>query len=155
MKPRVSTIFLRAALIVIVLVVLALCIFVLPMAFYQKGYSAFIPIVSVMYVTVIPFFIALYQASKLLNYIDQNTAFSNHSVQALKSIKNCAVCIAILYSALMPYIYFLGDESDAPGIIVMGLIIVFASIVIAVFSALLQKILRVAINLKLENDLTV
>lgn len=155
MKQQVSTIFLRASLLIIVLIVLALCLLVLPRAFFEHGYSAFIPIVSVMYLSTIPFFIALYQALKLLNYIDQNTAFSNHSVQALKYIKNCAICIAVFYSAMMPYVYVLGDESDAPGIIVMGLIVVFASIVIAVFSALLQKILKSAINLKLENDLTV
>jgi hypothetical protein len=37
----------------------------------------------------------------------------------------------------------------------MGLIIIFASLVIAAFAAILQRILQEAINIKSENDLTV
>ena len=40
-----------------------------------------------MYVAAIPFFVALYQAFKLLSYIDKNQAFSELSVKALKKIK--------------------------------------------------------------------
>ncbi|MED4598856.1 DUF2975 domain-containing protein, partial [Bacillus subtilis] len=41
------------------------------------------------------------------------------------------------------------------GIIVIGLVIIFASMVIAVFAAVLQKLLKEAIDIKSENDLTV
>jgi capsular polysaccharide biosynthesis protein len=44
---------------------------------------------------------------------------------------------------------------DAPGAIVIGLVIIFASIVIAVFAAVLEKLLRTAIDIKSENDLTI
>jgi len=37
----------------------------------------------------------------------------------------------------------------------MGLVIIFASVVIAAFAALLQKLLQNAIEIKSENDLTV
>jgi hypothetical protein len=46
-------------------------------------------------------------------------------------------------------------KSGAPGGIVIGLVIIFASIVIAVFAAVLQKLLRNAIDIKSENDLTI
>lgn len=42
-----------------------------------------------------------------------------------------------------------------PPIGLVGLIIVFASLVIAVFAAILQRLLQEAINIKSENDLTV
>lgn len=49
----------------------------------------------------------------------------------------------------------MAERDDAPGIIVIGLIIIFASMVIAVFAAVLQKLLKEAIAIKSENDLTV
>ncbi|MNL82789.1 hypothetical protein D3C87_2102590 [compost metagenome] len=55
----------------------------------------------------------------------------------------------------MPLFYLLGEKDDAPGIIVIGMVIVFASMVIAVFAAVLQKLLNEAIDIKSENDLTV
>ncbi|MNC71843.1 hypothetical protein D3C75_1228060 [compost metagenome] len=55
----------------------------------------------------------------------------------------------------LPLFYLMAEKDDAPGIIVIGLVIIFASMVIAVFAAVLQKLLKEAIELKLENDLTV
>ncbi len=108
-----------------------------------------------MYATAIPFFFALYQAFKLLSYIDKNKAFSELSVKALKNIKYCAITISILYAVGMPFFYLIAEEDDAPGLIVIGLVIIFASMVIAVFAAVLQKLLKEAIDIKSENDLTV
>ncbi len=55
----------------------------------------------------------------------------------------------------MPLLYLMAEIDDAPGIILIGLVIVFASMVIAVFSAVLQRLLKEAIDIKSENDLTV
>ena len=49
----------------------------------------------------------------------------------------------------------MAEIDDAPGIIVIGLVIIFASMVIAVFAAVLQRLLQEAIDIKSENDLTV
>lgn len=87
--------------------------------------------------------------------LDKNNAFSELSVRALKIIKYCAFTISILYTASLPFLYFIADEDDAPGLIVIGLVIIFASIVVAVFAAVLQKLLNNAIDIKSENDLTV
>ncbi len=113
------------------------------------------PIVIGMFLTTIPFYFALYQALKLLGYIDKNEAFSQFSVEALKKIKICALTISGVYVVLMPFIFLLADKDDAPGAIIMGAVPIFASIVIAVFSAVLQRLLQVAIDIKSENDLTV
>lgn len=55
------------------------------------------------------------------------------------------------YATLLSY----GKKIDPPSFIPIGLIIIFSSIVIAVFAAVLQKLLQEAINIKSENDLTV
>jgi hypothetical protein len=44
---------------------------------------------------------------------------------------------------------------DVAGILMLGFICLFASSVIATFAAILQKLLKDAIEIKLENDLTV
>ncbi|AUS14078.1 DUF2975 domain-containing protein [Bacillus subtilis] len=158
---RMSTLFLKIAVIFIGIPILALCIFLVPKI---ANYSAeLLPnivyikylVFIYLYVTAIPFFFALYQAFKLLSYIDKNKAFSGLSVRALKKIKYCAVTISIFYAAGMPVFYLIADIDDAPGIIVIGLVIIFASMVIAVFAAVLQKLLKEAIDIKSENDLTV
>jgi hypothetical protein len=55
----------------------------------------------------------------------------------------------------MPYIFYVADRDDAPGVSVIGFIIIFASFVIAVFAAVLERLLQNAIEIKSENDLTV
>lgn len=139
--------------------VLALCLFGL----YQlmsnpvnPDYAQIIyPILIGIYVAAIPFFIALAQAFKLLNYIDKNQSFSELSVKALKNIKFCAVTISGLYVVILPFVFLVADLDDAPGLVIVGMVPVFASMVIAVFAAVLQRLLQEAIHIKSENDLTV
>ncbi|TCP21719.1 DUF2975 family protein [Scopulibacillus darangshiensis] len=156
---RGSTLFLKIAVILIGILVLALCIFLVPeIANYAAELDQDIaymkyPVFIFMYAAAIPFYFALYQALRLLSYIDKNIAFSQISVKALKNIKYFAITISILYAAGMPLFYFMAER--APGIILIGLIIIFASLVIAVFAAVLQRLLQEAINIKSENDLTV
>ncbi|QHS21494.1 DUF2975 domain-containing protein [Virgibacillus sp. MSP4-1] len=161
---RGSTLFLKIAVILIGMPVLALCIWLLPQiaaeAFEQAAKGAelgyiVITILTIMYLSAIPFYFALYQAFNLLNYIDRNQAFSDLSVRALKNIKYCAVIISGLYVVALPFIYIIAEWDDAPGLILIGLVIAGASIVIAVFAAVLQKLLQEAIRIKSENDLTV
>ncbi len=55
----------------------------------------------------------------------------------------------------MPFFYLVGEKDDAPGLILLGLVITFAPTVIAVFAAVLEKLLKDAIDIKSENDLTI
>ena len=157
---QVTTLFLKLAVIFIGIPVLALCIFLVPhMAnFVAKLYPNIAPmkylVFIVMYGAAVPFYFALYQAFNLLRYIDENTAFSELSVKALKNIKCCAITISGLYVLGLPLFHFIAKKVDPP-IVLMGLIIIFASLVIAVFAAILQRLLQEAINIKSENDLTV
>jgi hypothetical protein len=156
---RGSTLFLRMAVFLIGTPVLALCIF--GVSWLAKNpvnpdYAHILyPILIGMYVSVIPFFVALYQAFKLLSYIDKNQAFSELSVKALKNIKFCAMTISGLYVVMMPFVFLVAELDDAPGLIIIGMVPAFASMVIAVFAAVLQRLLKNAIDIKSENDLTV
>ena len=144
--------------------VLALCIFLLPQIVNEANEAAdkgsdlayvVYGIVTVMYITAIPFYFALYQSFTLLSYIDRNQAFSDLSVLALKKIKNCAITISGFYVIVLPFVYILAEVDDAPGLILVGMVMVFAPLVIAVFAAVLQRLLKEAIDIKSENDLIV
>src|SRR3990167_3662656 len=54
------------------------------------------PLIIYAYIASIPFFVALYQAFKLLGYIDDNKVFSQLSVKAVRNIKYCALAIPVL-----------------------------------------------------------
>jgi hypothetical protein len=107
------------------------------------------------YAAAIPFFIALYQAFRLLRYVDASTAFSELSVRALRNIKFCGVAVSISYVLALPFLHRFSQINDAPVLVILGLTIISASIVVAVFAAVLQKLVQNAVDIKSENDLTV
>src|SRR5882724_1221426 len=51
------------------------------------------PFLAYAYLASIPFFVALYQAFKVLGYAGQNKVFSQAAVIALRTIKYCAIAI--------------------------------------------------------------
>ncbi|SFD57097.1 Protein of unknown function [Paenibacillus catalpae] len=156
-----TTLFLKITIIMIGMPILAVCLFGLsrfsPDSPYWEGPELAdlqYPILIGMYAAMIPFFFALYQALMLLTYVDRNQAFSELAVNALKKIKYAAITISVLFVIEMPFLYSLTKADDAPGIVI-GIIIISASMVIAVFAAVLQGLLQEAITIKSENDLIV
>ena len=155
---RGSTLFLRGVVVAIGLAVLGICAFGLPPLIKSELTTSDFDygwIFVGLYVPAIPFFFALYQALKLLDYIDKNQAFSELSVRAFRNIKYCALVISGLFAAGIPYVFYVADRDDAPGVALIGFVIIGASFVIATFAAVLQKLVQNAVDIKSENDLTV
>jgi putative exporter of polyketide antibiotics len=149
-----SIMFLKLVIALIGIVVLALIGAVTITVVSDRG-GLFLPILIIMYATAVPFFVALYQAFKLLGFIDTDNTFSESSVVALKKIKYCAIVVSVLYAVGMPLLVYVADKDDAPGVVGFGVVIVFSSIVTATFAAVLQKLVQSAVDIKSENDLTV
>ncbi|QLQ23238.1 MAG: DUF2975 domain-containing protein [Paracoccaceae bacterium] len=156
-----ETVFLKLSVIVLALPILAVCIFLLPFLWRDATESggwianSMRPIVIGMYVAAVPYFMALFQTFTLLGLIDRNEAFSYEAVKVLRVIKYCALTITVIYTALLPFFYWFAERDDSPGFLVIGFVFVFAAFVIAVFAELLQKLLKRAIDMKQEIDLTV
>ena len=144
----------KSVIYLIGLVVLGLCVIVGGVSLSGNA-GIYLPILIGIFITAIPFFYALYQGLQLLSYIDKNTAFSDASVKSIKTIKYCAFTISTVYAAGMPFIIYVAEKDDAPGAVVIGLIIMFAFLVTGVFAAVLEKLLQNAIDIKSENDLTI
>ncbi|MGI0013484.1 MAG: DUF2975 domain-containing protein [Nitrososphaera sp.] len=124
-----STLFLKVVISLIGIAALAVCIFWLPgiasrdaAAHPELAYQQY-PFLAYAYILGITFFVALYQAFKLLIYIDGNKAFSELSVRALRYIKYCAITISTLMVAGIVTLMVLsfGKGEDIAGIVMSGL----------------------------------
>lgn len=152
-----STFILRATIVMIGLLVLGICLFALPSGIRTElqGDFDYGWIFISLYITAIPFFIALHKALKLLNLIDKNKTFTTKAVKNLATIKSCGLVISGLFILGMPYVFYVGDRDDAPGVVALSLVIIGASFIIATAAAVFQRLLQNAVDLKRENDLTV
>ena len=158
---RASTFFLKAVLVVIALAVTVACGFLFPHLWIvflrelpQYTYVIYPGLIG-FNATLATFLFALYQAFKLLQYIDTNNAFSELSIEALRKIKFTGVVMSILYWMAMPLVFVFADLDDAPGAILMWAAIACAPLIVATFAAVLQKLVQHAIDIKSENDLTI
>ena len=156
---RSSTIFLQAVIVLIGVGALAILLWE-PHVEGRNAHSTLYqiyfndPFLAYAYVASIPFFVALYQAFKLLGYARQDEVFSPAAVQSLRTIKYCALAI-IGFVVGAEIIILLNSEEDKPGGIFIGILIAFGSIVIGTAAAMFERILQNAVDLKSENDLTV
>jgi hypothetical protein len=112
------------------------------------------PFLAYAYIASIAFFVALYQAFKVLGYAGQNRVFSPAAVRAVRTIKYCAMAI-IGFVAVGEIFIMLGNSDDRAGGVFMGILIAFPSMVIATAMAVLERVLQNAADIKSENDLTV
>lgn len=116
------------------------------------------PLIIYSYIASIPFFIGLYQAFKLLNFIDANKAFSQGAVNTLKNMKLASlsligfIALALLYNRFLAP---LGVDDDPAGPTMLGIVMSLAFAVIATAAGVFQKLLQNAVDIKSENDLTV
>ena len=111
------------------------------------------PFLAYAYLASLPFFVALYQAFKILRYIGQNKAFSQAPVKALRTIKFCALAI-ISFVAVGELFIMLGNSDDRAGGVFIGILITFGSVVVATAAAMFERILQNAVDIKSGNDLT-
>lgn len=113
------------------------------------------PFLAYIYLASTPYFVALYQAFQLLGLIELNQAFSMASVTKLRNIKRCAFAIIFFGVGCTPFFLQAAQAEDAPGFMVIELVIIVAAITVATFAAVLQKLLQSAADLQEENELTV
>ncbi len=158
---RSSTIFLQIVIVLIGIGALALMLWephlegrnahATPFEIYFKD-----PFLAYAYTASIAFFVALYQAFKLLGYIGANQVFSQRSVKALRTIKYCALAlIAFIVGAEAFFFVIQRGKEDIAGGVMIGLFMIFVSAVAATAAAVFERLLQSAVEIKSENDLTV
>jgi hypothetical protein len=114
------------------------------------------PFLAYAYIASIAFFVALYQAFKLLGYVGRSEVFSQRSVKALRTIKYCAMSLVGFLVGAESYFFIVQrGKDDIAGGVMMGLLLIFVSVVVATAAAVFERTLQSAVELKSENDLTV
>jgi hypothetical protein len=159
LMDRSSTVFLQGVIVLVGIGALALLLWEPHLEGRNAHATAFEiyfkdPFLAYAYVASIPFFVALYQGFRVLGYAGQNKIFSQAAVNALRTIKFCALAIIAFVAGAEVFI-LLHTSDDRAGGVFMGVLITFASIVIATAAAMFERILQNAVNIKSENDLTV
>ncbi len=112
------------------------------------------PFVLYVYIASIPFFVGLYQGIKVLGYAGRNRVISQEGVNALRTIKFCALAV-IGFVAVSLFFMIGGDPEDRPAGTFMRILVGFPSVVVAAAAAMFERVLQNAVDLKSENDLTV
>ena len=103
------------------------------------------PFLAYAYIASISFFVALYQAFKVLGYARQNMVFSQAAVKAMRTIKYCAMAIVGFVAAAEIFIMF-GTSDDRAGGVFMGILIASAAVVIAAAARVFELILQGAVE---------
>jgi uncharacterized membrane protein YuzA (DUF378 family) len=154
-----STTFLKVIIFLIGIAVLALCIYWLPVIAIREpkahpGDYSLYPILGFAYGCCIAFSVALYQAFKLLTYIERNNAFSELSLKSLKVIKKSAlttiffIVLGIVYLKVLAKVT--GDDPAGP--ISLSLMGILATSIITAIVDVLQKLLKNLLDTKPKND---
>ena len=152
---RSSTLFLRLILLVLTIGVLVLCGFLLYQIIQSDSLGYYRPILMGLVISTIPLFYIFYQAYTLLNNIDNNLSLTDSSVNSLRIIKVCSFIISLMYLIGSPFIFNVAQQDDAPGVVLINIILIMGPFSVGVFTYILQKLLINAIGYKSENELTI
>lgn len=107
------------------------------------------PFLAYAYTASIAFFVALFQAYKLLGYVGHDRLFSLNSVKALRTIKYCAITLVTMIAGALAYLMIaIRGRDDIAGGVAMGLAMIVISSVIAAAAGLFERSLQNAMNLR-------
>lgn len=157
---RTSTLFLQAVIALIGIV----AVFIMIRFPLTEGRAVNLDLFSIYsdpfiiygYVASIPFFVALYQAYKLLSNVGRNRIFSPSSVRMLRTIKYCAIILAILIILAGLYVrIFHAADDDPAGFLAICIVSIFISIVVVILATSFQKKLQRPDKIKKGNELSV
>jgi hypothetical protein len=112
------------------------------------------PFLAYAYIASLSFFVALYQAFKVLGYVRQNKTFSQATVKALRTIKYSSIALVGFIVAAEAYLFIVRPGDDIAGGVAIGLFLIFVSVIIATVAAMFQRKLENIANLTSKSGLT-
>lgn len=146
--------FLKAANWTAGIVLLVLCIFWLPSeasrasALFPEFSSLKYPVMIGLYITATMFFYAQKAFHALLHYVRTDQVFSMLGVNACKQIKNSGIVILLMYLVGSAFLFL--QNALHPGIALISLLIMFTTLVIILFSSVLQGMFNKGMETKLS-----
>jgi hypothetical protein len=105
------------------------------------------PFLAYIYLAFVPFFVGLYQGSKILGYAGRDEILSARSVRALRIIKYCALITAIFIVGAEAYLFlFISGSDDIAGGVMMGVFVILMCAIVATAAAVFERILQSAVD---------
>lgn len=104
------------------------------------------PFLAYVYVGALPFFVALYRAFGLCGDARRTGAFSPVTVDALRTIKHCAIATLGFVAGGVVFIILFGDKDDRPAGLFMSFLVTLAASVTAAAAAMFARKLQKALG---------
>ncbi|EQA5380475.1 DUF2975 domain-containing protein [Enterococcus hirae] len=92
---------------------------------------------------------------RLVKTFPSKETFTKKSLKLISKIRSCLLCITILAFGILPKFYQIADMSDSPGTLLIAFVLLFIPFFIYILSSILIDLLKQAIYLKNDYDLTV
>lgn len=96
-----------------------------------------------------------YYLYKIFFLIDKHNFFSITALHSVRMIRYLFIAVFVVLLGIMPFVYYLADQGDAPGLILIVGAVIFLPLAIAAFVSAMEQILVNSIKMKDENDLTI
>lgn len=156
---RSSTLFLRLVITLMAIAALAICGCGVPRMVadetsrHPDGVGVPYAIMICAYILCIPFFTALYQGFRVLNFIDRDKTFSAATAKSLRLIRYCALVIGASFFAGIVALRIMsaGTGEDPAGPTMIAIVVMFFCLTVMAVSVVLEKQVQKAIDLKTES----
>lgn len=147
MWTKSKSVKLSSILIKILMIILLVAAFLIPRVarIYDEisnKESIFIPLTVILYLTLIPAFIAVFSLDKLISNINKDNVFVEQNVKLLRIISWCCFFASFLFLALGFYRLF-------------SFLICFAAAFFAIILRVIKNVFEKAITIREENDYTI
>ena len=109
------------------------------------------PFLAFAYTASIAFFVALYQAFKLIGYIGQDKTFSPDSLKSIQTIKYCAMILLAFIVGGEAYLFIVRPGDDIAGGVFIGLLMIVVFGVVVIVSGKFERILRSVVDANKHN----
>ncbi|MEX1551316.1 DUF2975 domain-containing protein [Enterococcus sp. C50] len=108
-----------------------------------------------LYLSAIASLLIIYYMYRMLSLVDNDRAFSAMSLIYVRAIFRLTIMEFIVLIGTVPFVYYIADNDDAPGVMIIGLGMLIIPLAVATFVSIIEKLLKNAIELKLDYELTI
>lgn len=111
------------------------------------------PVLFYVYLTAVPFYIALFQGVRICGFILNDEPFSHSTVSALQIASVCSVTEIFIYT--LGAVLLFCCNALHPSIFLLILVILLAASMFALLCSILKHLVQKAIRLREESELTI
>lgn len=108
-----------------------------------------------LYLSAIASLLIIYYMYRMLGLVDNDRAFSAMSLIYVRAIFRLTIMEFIVLIGTVPFVYYIADNDDAPGVMIIDLGMLIIPLAVATFVSIIEKLLKNAIELKLDYELTI